>query len=59
MKHFKYIFVVILLVALGMSSCDQRDTEPQKVNILDQPFEGGGDDDEEPIILGDTTQINP
>ncbi|GAB5526514.1 MAG: hypothetical protein Roseis2KO_43860 [Roseivirga sp.] len=60
MKYLKNIVLVILLVTIGLlSSCDQRDTEPEQINLLNHPFDSGGDDDDNPIIIGDTTKINP
>ena len=59
MKKSSYTIIAILLMTIGLlASCHNRDTEPQEINILEQPFDGGGDDDEEPIIIGDTTKIN-
>ena len=50
--------MAVLLVTFGaLTSCDQSDTGPQTVDVPHLP--SGGDDDEEPIIMGDTTQIDP
>ncbi len=60
MRYLKNIVLAVLLVTIGvLTSCDNGDTEPHQINIIDQPFEGGGDDDEDPIILGDTIKIDP
>lgn len=59
MKKFNWIVVAMLALVVVFSSCDQTDTEPQNTFILNQLSEGGGDDDEDPVILGDTTDIDP
>lgn len=57
MRYFKYIFVIIFLVVLGLlSSCETVEVHPHPVNILDQLSDS--DDDEDPIIIRDSTNVN-
>ncbi len=48
--------LILLIILLFLSSCNTEDVRP--VEIPNVEYSGGGDDDDEPIIQGDTTQTN-
>lgn len=55
MKTLKTL-LLILIVLLLLCSCNTEEVHP--VEIPNVGYDGGGDDDDEPIIQGDTTQTN-
>ena len=61
MKKSNWIIIIVLvaLVSLFPSCSEREDDRPDLETTLVPPGFDSGNDDEEPIILGDTTQINP
>ena len=55
MKKLRTLLIIIIVLLL-LSSCNTEDVRP--VEIPNVEYSGGGDDDDEPIIQGDTTQVN-
>lgn len=59
MKKFNWIIVAMLALMVVFSSCSEQAPEPQNHGLLKLEYRGDGNDEDPPIILGDTTDTNP